>query len=136
MHGFFGQTWAFCLKIFTENLPEVLNLSSSRGLSCSLEAESSKSCSLNWCFGGDFAPILFADDTTPSSFLFLHCFFFRSSWFPESCLQFKVDDFSLFLLSSLVSLVRVTWQSLENFQHILTHCPSQRDMMEKWMSLI
>ena len=32
---------AFCLKIFIENLPEVLNLSSSREISCSVEAESS-----------------------------------------------------------------------------------------------
>ena len=31
VHGFFGQTWTFCLKIFTENLSEVLNLSSSMG---------------------------------------------------------------------------------------------------------
>ena len=59
MHGFSGQTWPFCLKIFTENLPEVLNLSSSRGSSCSLEAESSRSCLLNRCFGGDFARICF-----------------------------------------------------------------------------
>ena len=59
VHGFSGQTWAFCLKIFTENLPEVLNLSLSRGSSCLLEAESSKSCLLNWCFGGDFARICF-----------------------------------------------------------------------------
>ena len=59
MHGFSGQTWAFCLKIFTKNLLEVLNLSSLRGSSCSLEAESSRSCLLNRCFGGDFAWICF-----------------------------------------------------------------------------
>ena len=66
-------------------------------------------------FGGDFARILFADDAAPSSSLFLHCFFFHSSWSPESYLQFKVDDFSLFLPFSLVSLARVTWQSLGKF---------------------
>ena len=59
MHGFSGQTWPFCLKIFIENLPEVLNLSPSRGSSCSLEAENSRSCLLNRCFGRDFARICF-----------------------------------------------------------------------------
>ena len=54
-----------------------------------------------------------------------------------SCRHFKVDVFFQLYFRFLVWWAKHVWhdKALENFHLILTHCPSQRDMMEKWISL-
>ena len=72
----FRSDLAFCLKIFIENLPEALNLSSSRETSCSIEAESSRSCSLNWFL----EEILLGSCLQTTQLLLPLCFFTASSF--------------------------------------------------------